>query len=396
MVTKMRFPNSRMAHVPLAGGIREILGLAEELERQGRSIVHMEIGRPDFDSPLMAKEGAKAALDAGNVHYTDMAGDRDLRRAIAEKYGREQGLAVDADRQVLVTVGAMEAILVVLLTLLEPGDEVIVPAPFFPAYSDQIALAGARQVTVPCPMEKGFRLQVDDLRRAVTERTRLILLNSPNNPSGAVLAEEDLAAIAELAREKDLWVLSDECYEKFLYEGRHRTIAALPGMAERTVIASSASKTWSMTGWRVGWLVMPKEMTPYAVKCHQNVTSCAASFAQAGVALALREADDDVASMIDEYRRRRDLVVRYLKETPGIESVVPEGAFYAFPNIAKLGMTALDFCMHLLREKGVSIVPGDVFGSPGFVRIAYCRSYGEIEEGMRRIGEAVRELQARP
>ncbi|QVL35909.1 pyridoxal phosphate-dependent aminotransferase [Aminirod propionatiphilus] len=396
MVTASGFPNSRMAGVPLAGGIREILGLAEELERQGRSIVHMEIGRPDFDSPLMAKEGAKAALDAGNVHYTDMAGDRDLRRAIAEKYGREQGLAVDADRQVLVTVGAMEAILVVLLTLLEPGDEVIVPAPFFPAYSDQIALAGARQVTVPCPMEKGFRLQVDDLRKAVTERTRLILLNSPNNPSGAVLAEEDLAAIAELAREKDLWVLSDECYEKFLYEGRHRTIAALPGMAERTVIASSASKTWSMTGWRVGWLVMPKEMTPYAVKCHQNVTSCAASFAQAGVALALREADDDVASMIDEYRRRRDLVVRYLKETPGIESVVPEGAFYAFPNIAKLGMTALDFCMHLLREKGVSIVPGDVFGSPGFVRIAYCRSYGEIEEGMRRIGEAVRELQARP
>ncbi len=395
MVTKIGFPNSRMANIPLAGGIREILGLAEELERQGRSIVHMEIGRPDFDSPLKAKERAKAALDAGNVHYTDMAGDRDLRLAIAEKYGREQGLAVDADRQVLVTVGAMEAILVALLTLLEPGDEVIVPAPFFPAYSDQIALAGARQVTVPCPMEKGFRLQVEDLREAVTDRTRLILLNSPNNPSGAVLAEEDLAAIAELACEKDLWVLSDECYEKFLYDGVHRTIAALPGMAERTVIASSASKTWSMTGWRVGWLVMPKEMTPYAVKCHQNVTSCAASFAQAGVALALREADDDVASMIAEYRRRRDLVVSCLKETPGIESVVPEGAFYAFPNIERLGMPALDFCMHLLREKGVSVVPGDVFGSPGFVRIAYCRSCGEIEEGMRRIQEAVRELMAR-
>ncbi|MDR9768819.1 pyridoxal phosphate-dependent aminotransferase [Acetomicrobium sp.] len=395
MATKCKFPNSRMVNIPLKGGIREILAYAEDLERQGRDIVHMEIGRPDFDSPPAAKECVKESLDAGNVHYTDMAGDPDLRLAIAEKYSKENGLSVDPDKNVLVTVGAMEAMLVAFLTLLEPEDQVIVPAPYFAAYSDQLSIVGAKLVTVPCRMENGFRLQVKDLEKAVTDKTKLIVLNSPNNPTGAVLSREDLSAIAKLAREKDLWVLSDECYEKFLYEGEHLSIFSLPGMSERSIIASSASKTWSMTGWRVGWLVMPQEMTPYAVKCHQNITSCATSFAQTGVAFALRHADDYVADMVAEYRRRRDMVINYLKDIPGIDFVVPQGAFYVFPSIEKLGISALDFCMYLLKEKGVSVVPGDAFGTPGFVRIAYCRSYDEIEEGMKRIREAAIELMAR-
>ncbi len=394
MPTKLGFPNSRMAKIPLSGGIREILAIADDLEAKGKNIIHMEIGRPDFDSPSCAKERVKEALDAGNVHYTDFRGEKGLRQAISEKYKTEYGLDVDANDNVLVTVGAMEAMLVAFLTLLEPEDEVIVPAPYFPGYSDQLALAEAKQVTVHCRMENGFRLQVQDLEKAITEKTKLIVLNSPNNPSGAVLTSEDLSAIAKLAREKDLWVLSDECYEKFLYEGEHQTIASFPGMEERTIIASSASKTWSMTGWRIGWLVMPSEMTPYAVKCHQNITSCGNSFAQAGVTSALREAHDDVTAMVAEYRRRRDLVIEYLKETPGMDVVVPDGAFYVFPSISRFGMTDLDFCMYLLKEKGVSVVPGEVFGSPGFVRIAYCRSYEEIEEGMKRIREAAQELAA--
>ncbi len=383
------FPNSRMASIPLAGGIREILSRADELERQGRSIIHMEIGRPDFDSPECAKAGARAALDSGDVHYTDMSGTLELRQAIAEKYARENGMTVDADRNVIVTTGAIEALMVTLLTALEPGDEVIIPSPFFPAYADQIALANARLINVPCRMENGFRLRIEDLEAALTPQTKMVLLNTPNNPSGAVLTRGDLEAVASLAVERGFWVISDECYEKFLYDGEHISIASLPGMAERTVTIAAASKTWSMTGWRIGWAVMPGEMRPYAAKCHQNVTTCANAFAQAGVLKAFAEADTDVKAMVAEYARRRDMVFRYLEGMEGIEAARPDGAFYAFPSIRKLGMSPLEFCTNLLEEEGVSAVPGDVFGTEGCIRLAYCRSYEDIEEGMRRLGRFV-------
>ena len=375
-------PVSRMARIPLAGGIREILSRADQMEAQGRKVFHLEIGRPDFDSPVSAKEAVKGALDREQVHYTDMSGTEELRRAIAEKYRRENRMEVDPDTQVVVTCGAIEALMMSFLTLLEPGDEVVVPTPFFPAYADQIALAGGRLVTVPCRLEKGFRLQVEDLERALTPRTRVILLNTPNNPSGAVLTREDLAAIADLARRHDLWVLSDECYEKFLYEGEHTSIASLPGMAERTLTLAAASKTWSMTGWRVGWAILPPEVKRFAAKCHQNLSTCASAFAQAGVAEAIRSAEADVRTMVAEYRRRRDLVVRELTAMEGIDFVAPQGAFYAFPRIASLGMEPLEFCSTLLEETGVALVPGDVFHAPGFVRLAYCRSYDYVEEAL--------------
>lgn len=385
----MRFPNSRMASIPLAGGIREILSRADELERQGRSVIHMEIGRPDFDSPECAKAGARAALDAGDVHYTDMSGTLELRDAIAQKYRAENGMDVDPDRNVVVTAGAIEALMVTFLTALEPGDEVIIPSPFFPAYADQVALANARLVNVPCRMENGFRLRVEDLEAALTSRTKMVLLNTPNNPSGAVLTRQDLEAIAELARERNFWVISDECYEKFLYDGGHTSIASLPGMAERTVTIAAASKTWSMTGWRVGWAIMPEEMKRYAAKCHQNLTTCCNAFAQAGVVQAFHGAGEDVQAMIAEYRLRRDMVFDYLERMEGIDVVKPDGAFYAFPSIRKLGMKPMEFCSYLLEEEGVSAVPGDFFGIEGFIRLAYCRSYDYIEEGMRRLGRAV-------
>ena len=376
----------------MSGGIREILGRADELEAQGRDIIHMEIGRPDFDSPLCAKEAAISALKSGDVHYTDMAGTLELRSAVAEKYAREYGISVDPNKNIVITSGAIEALAASFLTILEQGDEVIVPAPYFPAYADEIAIAGGVIREVPTKMENGFRITAGDLRAAVTPKSKILLINSPNNPSGAVLTRGDLEEIAELAKEKDLWVISDECYEKFLYDGEHIPIASLPGMKERTITISAASKTWSMTGWRVGWLICPEDMKPYANKCHQNLTTCATAFAQAGVANALRNADADVKTMIDEYRRRRDMVMKWLGDIRGFEHSVPAGAFYAFPKIASLGMDGFKFCSWLLEEAGVSTVPGEVFGAPGHIRIAYCRSYEYIEEGLRRIREAVEKL----
>ena len=389
MATRVKFPNSRMSSIKMSGGIREILGRAEELEAQGRSIIHMEIGRPDFDSPLCAKKAAIAALDAGNVHYTDMAGTFELRSAVAEKYRRENNMDVDANRNVVITVGAMEGLTASFLTLLEPGDEIIIPTPYFSAYADELAIVGAKIVEVPTRMENGFRLEVSELEKALTPKTKAILINTPNNPSGSVLTRKDLEDIARLAIERDIWVISDECYEKFLYEGEHISIASLPGMAERTITVAAASKTWSMTGWRIGWIVCPPEMRPYANKCPQNLTTCATSFAQAGVVEAFKSAGDDVKTMVSEYKRRRDMVMNWLGQTEGFEHVVPSGAFYAFPRITKLKMDGFKFCSWLLEEAGVSTVPGEVFGYPGHIRLAYCRSYDHIEEGMRRIKEAV-------
>lgn len=390
MATKVTFPNSRMASIRMAGGIREILTRAEQMEREGRSIIHMELGRPDFDSPKCAKDRVVRELAAGNVHYTDMAGSYELRAAVAAKYRRENNMPfVDADKNVVITNGAMEALTASFLTLFEPGDEVIVQTPYFSAYADELAIANAILVPTKTTMEDGFCLRRDALEAAYTPKSKAILLNSPNNPSGAVLSRESLEEIAAFAREHDLWVISDECYEKFVYGAEHVSIASLPGMAERTVTVSAASKTWSMTGWRIGWVVAPEAMRPYVNKCHQNLTTCANSFAQAGVVTALEEAAPDVTAMVAEYKRRRDMVVARLAEIPGFESITPEGAFYAFPRIASLGMDGFTFCNKLLEEAGVSAVPSEVFGMPGHIRIAYCREYEYIEEGLRRIKAAV-------
>ena len=391
-MTEIAFPNSRMSSIQMSGGIREILGLADELEKQGKSIIHMEIGRPDFDSPQCAKNAAITALNNGDVHYTDMAGTHKLREAVAEKYLKDNSIQVDPDKSIVITSGAIEALTATFLTMLEPGDEVIVPAPYFPAYADQIALANGVLVKAQTTIENEFRLKVFDLKNSISNKSKVLLLNTPNNPSGAVLTKQDLEEISSLAIEHNLWVISDECYEKFLYEGDHISIASLPGMAERTVTISAASKTWSMTGWRVGWIVCPEQMRPFVNKCHQNLTTCATSFAQAGVTEAFKHADEDVKKMVLEYKRRRDMVMKWLSRIKGFEHVIPSGAFYAFPKISSLGMDGFKFCSWLLEEAGVSTVPGEVFGSPGHIRIAYCRSYEYIEEGMKRIKEAVAKL----
>jgi aspartate aminotransferase/aminotransferase len=390
-----RLPVSRTRAAMRAGGIREIMNKAGELERAGKKVIHMEIGRPDYDSPSRAKDAVKKALDAEQVHYTDTAGTPELRRAIADAVKRDHGIDADPDREIVVTLGAVEALAITFFTFLEPGDEVIVPAPFFPAYADQIDLAGGILREVPCRFENGFRLDPADLEAAITPKTRMLLINTPNNPTGAVMTRSGLADISELARKRDILVVSDECYEKFLYEGEHVSIASLPETRERTIVISSASKTFSMTGWRVGWLIVPPEVKPYAAKIHQNLTSCATAFAQAGVAEALYNAGDDVKRMIAGYKERRDALVTRLKNIDGFEIQVPSGAFYAFPRVSKLtsrlGLNTKELAEWLLEEAGVAAVPGEVFHArDSFLRMAYCRPLEEIHEAMDRIEAAVK------
>ncbi|MDR1019680.1 MAG: pyridoxal phosphate-dependent aminotransferase [Synergistaceae bacterium] len=383
-----RLPCKNMKDIAYGGGIREILSRADELQRSGRDILHLEIGRPDFDSPGPAKRAAMRALESGDVHYTDMAGTFELRSEVAAKYSRDAGLDVDPGRELLITGGAIEALSTVFLTLLSPGDEVVVPAPYFPPYEDIIMMAGGVPLRVPCTMENGFRPQPGDIEKVVTPRTRAILINSPNNPTGATLKADEISGIADIARKHDLLVVSDECYEKFTYEtdSPHIYMASLPGMRERTFTVSAASKTFSMTGWRVGWLMFPAQTRQYIMKSHQSIATCANSFAQAGVAEALRSCQADVDRMIGEYKRRRDLMIEMLSGIEGVTVPVPSGAFYVFPSIKGLGVPSFEFCTRLLEEEGVSTVPGQPFGAPdGYFRATYCRPADEIREALARL-----------
>lgn len=383
-----RLPSEKMSQINYGGGIREILARADELQIAGRSIVHMEIGRPDFDSPERAKRAAIRALESGDVHYTDMSGTPELRGEIAAKFKRDAGMDLDPDAEIVVTAGAVEALMTLFLTILNPGDEIIIPSPFFPVYDDQIKMSGGVLVNVPCRIENGFRPQPADIEAAITPRTRAIMINSPNNPTGATSTRAELEGIAELAKKHDIFVIADECYEKFAYDADtpHISIASLPGMRERTFTLSAASKTFSMTGWRVGWLIIPPETKKFIMKCHQGVATCPNSFAQAGVAEALRSCWDDVDRMIEEYKCRRDLMVGMLSKVEGIDVPMPRGAFYVFPSIKALGIGSFDFCTRLLEEAGVATVPGQPFGAEdGYLRLTYCRPENEIEDAMNRI-----------
>jgi aspartate aminotransferase/aminotransferase len=390
-----RLPSKNMKDIVYGGGIREMLSRAEELQRAGRDILHLEIGRPDFDSPAPAKRAAIRALESGAVHYTDMAGTYELRAEVAAKYKRDAGFGVDPENEVLITAGAIEALATVFLTMLSPGDEVIIPAPYFPTYDDIVKIAGGVIRRIPCHIENGFRPQPEDIEKAVTPRTRLILINSPNNPTGATLKMDEISGIANIVKKHDLLAVSDECYEKFAYDeaSPHIYLASLPGMKERTFTISAASKTYSMTGWRVGWLLFPAGIKMYIMKTHQGIATCANSFAQAGVAEALRNCQADVNRMIDEYKKRRDLMVGMLSRISGINTPTPNGAFYVFPSIKDLGIPSIEFCTRLLEEEGVAVVPGQPFGVPdGYFRATYCRPENEITEALTRITNFVARL----
>ena len=373
------------------GGIYEIYQKALRMQSEGKSIIHMEIGKPDFDSPEGAKKAAIESLNSGFVHYTGGTGTPEIRKAICDKERRENGIVADPDTEIMVTAGACEALLSVFMTILDPGDEIMIPSPYFPAYSDMVYLAGGVLNDVTLTMEKGFALTREDLEKAYNSKVKAVLVNTPSNPSGVIIDEKELKKIADFAIEKDLIVISDETYDQFLFEGKHKSISTFPGMKERTIIINSSSKIFSMTGWRVGYAIMPKEMVPYANKIHQNMSTCATSFVQQGAAYAYEHEMDFTRGMIKEFKERRDIIIKALSEIDGIKFVEPKGAFYILPDISKFGISSAEFCARLLEEKGVAASPGESFGKAGegCFRMSYACSKEEIVEAMKRLKEFV-------
>lgn len=362
-----------MAEAPKPSGIRAVFDRALQLEAEGREIVHLEIGRPHVGSPEVAVEAARAALAGGDVHYTANRGTPSLRAALAER------LPYDPATEIVVTTGGSEAVFAAFRGLLQPGDEVLVPTPAWPHYDALARLVGAVPVLVPCRAEDGFAPDPAALAAAVSPRTRMLVVSSPSNPTGAVFGRHTLEQLAALCRDRDLVALSDEIYRRFADD--HVSIATLDGMRERTVIADSCSKTYAMTGWRVGWIAAPVALMGPIATVHQYVAVCAPSFAQAGAEAAIRHAEPFVEALTAEYAQRRATVRARLTAVSGIELPAADGAFYAFPRIPGAGP---GFAARLLEEGGVAVVPGEVFG-PGLedhVRLSYGVSAAQLDAGL--------------
>jgi Aspartate/tyrosine/aromatic aminotransferase len=365
----------------------EVSARARALEAQGRSIVHLQIGEPDFDTPAHAREAAKRALDDGQTHYAPFAGIPALRDAIAADVSARKGFHADPS-QVFVTVGGKGVMLYAILGLVDPGDEVIVPDPGYPIYESLTRFVGATAVPIPIRMTNDFRLDVDELASLVTPSTRLLIINSPANPTGGVLTRGDLEAIAALAIRHDLWVLADEIYGRILYDGaEHVSIASLPGMAERTIVLDGFSKTFAMTGWRLGYAIVPPSLIGTYGQLIINTVSCAPTFAQIGAVAALSGPQDDVDAMVVEFRARRDLIVAGLNEIRGIRCATPVGAFYAFPDVSGTGLSGDELAERLLHEAGVCVLAGTAFGGYGgdHIRISYATSRANLTEALGRI-----------
>jgi aspartate/methionine/tyrosine aminotransferase len=375
----------------------EVLAKARALEAQGKSVIHLEIGEPDFDTPAHIVEAAKRALDEGYTHYGPAAGLPELREAIAHEIATSRGISVQPD-QVVVTPGGKPVMFYAILALCETGDEVIYQNPGFPIYESMINFVGAKAVPLPLLEEKGFAFSIDDLKSRITPHTKMLVINSPANPTGGIIPPEDLQAIAELAVKHNFWVLSDEIYCRLLYEGTHTSIAAQPGMADRTIILDGFSKTYAMTGWRMGYGVMPLNLAPSIVKLMVNSNSCTASFSQRAGVAAITGPQDDVDRMRAEFRRRRDAIVAALNAIPGVRCELPKGAFYAFPNVSGTGLSEREIADRLLTEAGVATLAGTAFGEygAGYLRLSYANSMENLLEATRRIGQFVESLAAVP
>ena len=367
----------------------EVLAKARALEAKGRDVVHLEIGEPDFDTPPAIVAAGVAALERGETHYTPSAGVVELREAIAAYLRERRGVRADPG-QVIVTPGAKPIMFYALLALLDEGDEAIYPDPGFPIYSSMIDFAGARGVPLPLREENGFQPDLDELRRLANTRTKVLILNSPNNPTGGVLSREAIREIARLARERDIWVLADEIYGELVYEGEHHSIAIEDGMADRTIVLDGFSKTFAMTGWRLGYGVFPRALVEPVTKLVTNSVSCTATFVQRAGTVALASRPPEVDRMVAEFRRRRDAVVKGLNAVPGITCRIPQGAFYVFPNVRTLGLrSSAEVADRLLNEAGVATLAGTCFGAAGegYLRLSYANSLPNLEKAVARIAD---------
>jgi len=364
---------------------------ADELKRQGMSVIDLGPGEPDFPTPEHIKRAAEEALAQNFTKYTAETGIWELRDAIAQKYNRDYGTHYTAEN-VLVTSGAKQALYNIAAALFEPGDEVLIPIPYWVSFPEQIKLVGAKPVFIHTA--KNFQLSAELVKEHITPRTRAIILNSPNNPAGTVLSRKDLQEIIELARRHQLFVIYDECYEKFLYEGEH--VSAVEFDTEHVIAVSSASKTYAMTGWRVGWSVAPKELTRAMATLQGHATSHTSSISQKAALAALTGDQSCVERMLAEYRRRREVALNELKKIPEITCPVPQGAFFLFPDVSRFFnekiQNSVELARYLLEQAHIAVVPGAAFGADRCVRISYATSIENVREGLRRFAQTLERL----
>jgi len=371
----------------------EVLARARALERAGREIIHLEIGEPDFDTPAHIREAAKRALDGGATHYGPAAGLPELREAIAKHVGLTRGVPVSPE-EVVVTPGGKPIMFFTILALVNAGDEVIYPSPGFPIYESVVNFVGGVPVPIPLREESGFGFDLDEFERRLSPRTRLIIVNSPQNPTGGVLDRRQLERIAAAAVERGITILTDEIYREFLYEGEFVSMLGFPGVREQAVLLDGFSKTYAMTGWRLGYGVMPVPLAEHVTRLMVNSASCTASFVQLAGIAALEGDQTPVTRMVEAFRRRRDLVVDGLNTLPGVSCIVPRGAFYAFPNVTRLGRPSAEIAERLLNEAGVALLAGTAFGAhgEGYLRLSYANSEANLRAALERMRPVLEKL----
>jgi len=387
MRDKSKRVSRRASGVPWSG-VRKMFDVAQWYE----GTINLSVGEPDFSTPQHIVEAAIEAMRKGYTHYTPNAGLAEFREAAAEKLRKENGVEVEPTREIIATVGAMGALAMAMLVVVDSGEEVLIPNPGFASYEAQVLLADGKPVPYPMKEEYGFNVDFNELEHLVSEKTKAILINSPANPTGAVLGEKQLRRIAEIALKHDLLVVSDEAYEAILYdEAKHVSIASLPEMAERTIGIFSCSKTFAMTGWRIGYAAANEEITRQMIKLQEHLTAHPSSISQMAAVAALQGPKDYYKAWIKEYTERRDLIIKELNEISGVRCLKPQGAFYVFPNIRAFNTSSSDFAMRILKKARVILVPGTAFGSngEGYVRLSYATSKEKIAEAMRRIRSAL-------
>lgn len=367
-------------------GIRKFFDIANEIE----GVISLGVGEPDFDTPWRIREEGIYSLEKGITYYTSNAGLLKLRDGIADYVKRKYNLSYESKGEILVTVGGSEAIDLAFRSMITPGDEVIIPMPCYVSYEPCAILAGAKVVKVALQYKNQFQLTKNDILSVITDKTKILILNYPNNPTGAILDEEHLREIAEVCIEKDIFVISDEIYSELCYENKHISIASLPQMKERTIVINGFSKTFSMTGWRLGYACGPRYVIEQMTKIHQFSIMCAPTTSQYAALEALKNGDKEVENMKEAYKQRKNYVVHRLKKI-GMDCFIPKGAFYVFPSIQKFGLTSEEFCMKLLKEDKIVVIPGNAFGAAGegFVRISYAYSMDDLKNAFDKLEKFV-------
>ena len=369
----------------------EVLAKAQSLEAKGRSVIHLEIGEPDFETPLNIAEAGRQAIFDGFTSYNPSPGYGDLRDTLAKEISKTRHVNAKG-QNIIVTPGGKPIMFFAIMALIETGDEVLYPNPGFPIYESMIEFCGGTAVAMQLHGDRNFNIDIEEVRNQISPRTKLMIINSPNNPCGSVIGNSELEALSDLAKENDILVLSDEIYIRFLYEGVHQSISTFPDMLDRTIILDGFSKTYAMTGWRIGYGLFPDQLVEPISRLVTNSVSCTASFTQKAAIEAITGPQHDSARMVDEFRKRRDIVVEGLNKINGIECSVPKGAFYAFPNVEGTGMSSSEFADRLLEESGVAVLSGESFGrfGAGFIRISFANSVDNLSQALLRIEKFLR------